>query len=91
MYRVHVEDWEKLYKEATLANKWFFKGHCSLIDLRGHSQGTETLQFEEDTIISGGRDCHLCKWSISKKNYLYKVKAHDATITCLQFNRDIIV
>lgn len=91
VYKVHVEDWERLFRVTFESNQWFFTGHCSLIDLRGHDRGAQCVQFDDDIIISGGRDGFLCKWSISKKCLIKKVFAQFATVTCLQFNEDLIV
>eukprot|EP01114_Cavostelium_apophysatum_P024888 TRINITY_DN9936_c0_g1_i2.p1 TRINITY_DN9936_c0_g1~~TRINITY_DN9936_c0_g1_i2.p1 ORF type:complete len:287 (-),score=16.55 TRINITY_DN9936_c0_g1_i2:53-913(-) len=90
-YKVHVDDWEKLYYDAFISDSRFLKGSCSVKTFEGHFKGVNTVQFRDNIIISGGRDGCIIKHDSDGRVNPVRCMAHKGEIRCLQFNNRFII
>ncbi|KAF1931558.1 WD40 repeat-like protein [Didymella exigua CBS 183.55] len=78
--------WKDVYKDRfKVGTNWKY-GRCSVNILKGHTNGIMSLQFDDQTLITGSYDATVKVWDINTGEEIRTLTGHTAGIRCLQFD-----
>ncbi|KAF3045054.1 hypothetical protein E8E12_006469 [Didymella heteroderae] len=78
--------WKDVYKDRfRVGTNWKY-GRCTTNILKGHTNGIMSLQFDDQTLITGSYDATVKVWDVRTGEEIRTLTGHTAGIRCLQFD-----
>ena len=84
-------DWHYWFKQRYQLERRWMLGEVSTHYLLGHYDSVYCLQFDEQRIITGGRDCTIKFWNTSTYECTRTLRAHEGSVLSLQYNDSLMV
>lgn len=83
--------WKDVYKDRFRVGSNWKNGRCDTTILRGHTNGIMSLQFDDQTLITGSYDATVKVWDIKTGEEIRTLTGHTAGIRCLQFDDSMLI
>lgn len=78
--------WKDVYKDRfKVGTNWKY-GRCSTQTFKGHTNGVNCLQFDEQILVTGSYDATVKIWDIKTGQEIRTLTGHTQGIRCLQFD-----
>ncbi|KAK0717668.1 sulfur controller-2 protein [Lasiosphaeria miniovina] len=81
-----MRSWKAVYKDRwQVGYNWKF-GRCSVMTLKGHTNGVTCLQLDDNILASGSYDATIKIWNTETGEEIRTLRGHEKGIRTLQFD-----
>lgn len=81
-----TRSWKAVYKDRWQVGYNWKYGRCSIMTLKGHTNGVTCLQLDDNILASGSYDATIKIWNIETGEEIRTLRGHQAGIRALQFD-----
>ncbi|KAK3322821.1 WD40-repeat-containing domain protein [Apodospora peruviana] len=81
-----TRSWKAVYRDRWQVGYNWKYGRCSIMTLKGHTNGVTCLQLDDNILASGSYDATIKIWNIETGEELRTLRGHQAGIRALQFD-----
>ncbi|KAK3331778.1 WD40-repeat-containing domain protein [Cercophora scortea] len=81
-----TRSWKAVYKDRWQVGYNWKYGRCSIMTLKGHTNGVTCLQLDDHILATGSYDCTIKIWNIETGEEIRTLRGHTRGIRALQFD-----
>ncbi|KAM7183934.1 hypothetical protein V8F33_013284 [Rhypophila sp. PSN 637] len=81
-----TRSWKAVYRDRWQVGYNWKYGRCSILTLKGHTNGVTCLQMDDNIVASGSYDATIKIWNVETGEEVRTLRGHQAGIRALQFD-----